>query len=47
MLKGGGKYNDYASNSEGSGEISKNMLSLKSEKDDALLRLLKDSRTDI
>jgi hypothetical protein len=46
-VKWGGKYNDYALNSKGYDEVSKNMLSFKPETDDALWRLLKDSRTDI
>lgn len=40
-VKGGGKY-DYALNSKGYDKFSKNMLSFKSEKDEALWCLLKD-----
>jgi hypothetical protein len=40
-VKGGGKY-DYALNSMGYDKFSKNMLSFKSENDDALWCLLKD-----
>jgi hypothetical protein len=40
-VKGGGKYN-YALNSKGYDKFSKQMLSFKSENDDALWRFLQD-----